>query len=101
MDGEYRGDAHRRFVLAQLEESGECKGTDSNIFFPSGSKDDVRLAEGSAKQVCKRCPVQKDCLQYALDYGEHFGVWGGHGERSRRRVAKKIAAGLITIEDAL
>ena len=104
MDGEvseYDGEAKKRFILARLEEQGECKGLDPNVFFPSGSKDDVKLAEGSAQKVCRRCPVQRECLQYAIDFGENHGVWGGHGERSRRRVAKKIAAGVITIEEAL
>lgn len=29
-----------------------------------------------AKQFCDRCPVQRECLDYSLYYGES-GVWGG------------------------
>jgi len=39
-----------------------------------------------AKQICARCPVQLECLQYALDHDERFGVWGGLSERERRRL---------------
>lgn len=30
------------------------------------------------------CPVQAECLAYALNVGEHAGVWGGTTETERR-----------------
>lgn len=40
-----------------------------------------------AKRVCGMCPVQTQCLDFAVANGERFGVWGGVTPR-RRRVAR-------------
>jgi hypothetical protein len=32
------------------------------------------------------CPVKAECLQYALDKDERFGIFGGFSERERRRM---------------
>lgn len=37
------------------------------------------------KALCRRCPIWNECLQDALDNGEH-GPWGGTVERERNRV---------------
>jgi WhiB family transcriptional regulator, redox-sensing transcriptional regulator len=52
---------------------------DRDIFFPEkgGSVHD-------AKMICNNCQVRGDCLTYALEHGERFGVWGGLSERERR-----------------
>lgn len=44
-----------------------------------------------AKKVCFNCPVRLECLQYALDHDERFGVWGGATERERRRLKRARA----------
>jgi WhiB family redox-sensing transcriptional regulator len=56
-----------------------CAQTDPEAFYPEqgGSTRD-------AKRVCLRCPVSDACLQYALDNGEQFGVWGGLSSFERR-----------------
>lgn len=41
-----------------------------------------------AKGVCGRCPVRAECLAYALEHDERFGVWGGMSERERRRLLR-------------
>lgn len=51
--------------------------------FP-GSGDEYALA--AAKKVCGRCPVRLQCLEWALDTKEPFGVLGGYSERERRRL---------------
>lgn len=35
-----------------------------------------------ARLFCAQCPVQKDCLNYSLAYGE-AGTWGGQTEEER------------------
>ncbi|QFG12288.1 WhiB family transcription factor [Arthrobacter phage Racecar] len=41
-----------------------------------------------AKAVCVTCPFKLQCLQYAYDGKERFGVWGGaSGEELRRNQA--------------
>jgi hypothetical protein len=38
------------------------------------------------------CPVQTECLAYALEHGERFGVWGGLSERARRKLQRPMVA---------
>jgi WhiB family transcriptional regulator, redox-sensing transcriptional regulator len=56
-----------------------CKGIDPDLFFP-----DRGAATGPAKAVCAGCAVRADCLEYALEASERFGIWGGMSERERR-----------------
>ena len=51
-----------------------CAQVDAGIFYPDkGDKE----AAYDAQQVCKQCVVQPECLEYALERNEPFGVWGG------------------------
>jgi len=61
-----------------------CAETDPEMFFP-----DQGEPSGPAKRVCAACQVRAECLQYALDRGERFGVWGGLSERERRVLARQ------------
>lgn len=54
---------------------------DPDLFFP-----DKGGSARSAKDACQTCPVINDCLGYALENDEHFGIWGGLSERERRRL---------------
>ena len=45
-----------------------------------------------AKNICSKCSVQKECLQYSIDnkiLGEGSGVWGGLSENERRTHVRK------------
>ena len=44
-----------------------------------------------AKAICARCPVIEECLQWALDTKERFGVLGGKSERERRKIMREAA----------
>ncbi len=60
-----------------------CAQTDPEAFFPEkgGSTRD-------AKKVCQSCEVRDECLDYALEKDERFGIWGGLSERERRRLRR-------------
>lgn len=50
-------------------------------FFPSvGARS--RLAAMNARLICSMCPVQQDCLDYAVAHNEE-GFWGGKTEAER------------------
>jgi len=65
---------------------GACRGLDPGIFFP-GPEDDYE----EALAVCRTCRVREECLQYALENRERFGIWGGTTERQRRRLMRRSA----------
>ncbi len=60
-----------------------CATTDPEAFFPEkgGSTRD-------AKRICLACDVKDQCLQYALENDERFGIYGGFSERERRRLRR-------------
>jgi len=62
---------------------GKCREVDPELFFPS---DGVGVIK--ARKVCAQCPVQAQCLEYALDNQIEHGVWGGASERERRRLLR-------------
>lgn len=66
-------------------EKARCPETDPEAFFPEKGG-----STKEAKKVCQRCPVTKECLQYALDNDERYGVWGGMSERERRRLQQGV-----------
>lgn len=60
---------------------GSCRGLNPSIFFPDRGE-----SLKPAKAVCGDCIVRDECLEYALNHGERFGIWGGASERERRRL---------------
>lgn len=68
------------------QERGVCRQVDiGDMFFP-----DKGGSTKEAKRICAVCPVAAECLQYALDHDERFGIWGGFSERERRRMKRDI-----------
>jgi WhiB family redox-sensing transcriptional regulator len=61
-----------------------CAEVDPELFFPEKGE-----SSRPAKRVCAGCEVRAECLQYALDHSERFGVWGGLSERERRELARQ------------
>nr|WP_076482142.1 WhiB family transcriptional regulator [Williamsia sterculiae] len=66
----------------QLQASCRTTGVD---FFPDhhGRRRDRDAQERDAKQICRECPVMRECLSYAIQAGEPHGVWGGTTPRER------------------
>ena len=60
-----------------------CRNTDPRIFFGATRED-----EKAAILVCATCTVRKECLAFALESRERFGVWGGSTERERRKMLR-------------
>jgi WhiB family transcriptional regulator, redox-sensing transcriptional regulator len=66
------------------QEHALCAQTDPEAFFPEKGG-----STREAKKVCMVCDVRADCLAYALEHDERFGIWGGLSERERRRMKKR------------
>jgi len=69
---------------AGWQEQALCAETDPEAFFPEKGG-----STREAKRVCLSCEVRAECLEYALENDERFGIWGGLSERERRRVKKE------------
>ena len=60
--------------------------------FGSTRRKDARdLREAKAKAICRECPVQAECLEYALGIREPHGIWGGLNEVERKAVLAQRA----------
>lgn len=61
-----------------------CRNEDPELFFPIGTSGPALLQVEQAKAVCRRCPVSAECLTWAMDRPEEYGIWGGLTEGERR-----------------
>lgn len=43
-----------------------------------------RTREDQAKEICARCGVKQECLEYAVGTKEPYGIWGGLTEIERK-----------------
>lgn len=57
-----------------------CKDYLPEVWFPD--KPDRGRAD-AALQVCKTCPVQRQCAEFAKATGSRFGVWGGTVKKTK------------------
>lgn len=77
--------------------SALCAQTDPESWFPEKGQGDRAKA---ARAVCNGnparnvppCPVREECLAYALEHDERFGIFGGVTERERRRMIRERKA---------
>ena len=60
-----------------------CDTADPDLFFPG-----PRADTSYARSVCRACPVRRQCLDYALESKQKFGIWGGMTEAQRRRIRR-------------
>ncbi|MHB8513064.1 MAG: WhiB family transcriptional regulator [Actinomycetota bacterium] len=74
------------------QEDGACRGVEPEVFFPVAEEEAWR-----AKEICGVCDVKAQCLVFALQNRERYGVWGGVTEKERidlhrRGTAQRILA---------
>lgn len=80
-------------------ELAACRSAEPELFFPISSGGAGRAEVTRAKALCARCQIREQCLDYAIDTHQAYGVWGGASEderrlivRRRRRAAERVPA---------
>jgi WhiB family redox-sensing transcriptional regulator len=71
-----------------------CRSQDPELFFPIGTTDRALAQLQRAKAVCRTCPVQAPCLDWALrsePIGQESGVAAGLSEGERRALKRRAA----------
>ncbi|MEV7389579.1 WhiB family transcriptional regulator [Streptomyces sp. NPDC091215] len=71
-----------------------CAGMDSRAFFATGHH--ARAQVNAARRVCKTCPVQPHCRDWAIQTGEYWGVWGGMSQLELRRKRRRFTSSART-----
>lgn len=69
-------------------EAAACRKEDPELFFPIGLTGPGAMQAEAAKAVCRRCPVVRECLEWALDAQMESGVCGGTTEQERRALRR-------------
>lgn len=71
-------------ATGEWAERAACRGMGPELFYPDGG-----VPPDSTKEVCRGCDVRGECLSFAMDSREKFGIWGGFGERDRNRLFRQ------------
>jgi WhiB family transcriptional regulator, redox-sensing transcriptional regulator len=76
------------------QDDAECKGLDSNIFFPEvfGDQQNGMIWE-QARKICGACSVREQCLKSELSFeqatGRRNGMWGGLTPKEREQLSRR------------
>lgn len=85
------------------QEGARCLGVGTNYYFgdeeqqPTMSIKQVR----QASKLCDVCPVYRECLRWALENNEEYGVWAGTSGRTRRKIQKVLSSGSVSVDDVV
>ena len=63
-------------------EEALCRGRNDVDFFP---EEGYKAKAPKAVAICKVCPVQQDCLEFAVENHIQYGIWGGLNYPQRKR----------------
>ena len=80
----------------EWQERGACRGIEVALFFPA-----VEHEAYEAKAICSMCPVRARCLEFALEQGERFGIWGGYTTLERKELLAERRAVELLVDDPL
>lgn len=70
--------------MTPMPEGGTCwKTRNTDLFFSDNTTDQTQ-----AKALCFECPVQFECLEYAISNNEKFGIFGGTLPSERRTIIR-------------
>jgi len=76
------------FGREEWMDEAEClQAPDPNLFFPNAATERDLIDE--ARRYCWRCPVQDECLEYALKYKISDGIFAGLLPDQRRSILRR------------
>jgi WhiB family redox-sensing transcriptional regulator len=78
------------------QQKGACRRHDPDLFFVPGDDYEAPASRAQvveAKAVCFACPVQTQCLAWALETGQCHGIWGGLTPPERRALRRTPGPG--------
>lgn len=73
---------------------GACLTADPDLFFPVATGHVAARQMTKALEICARCGVRQQCLDFAMRTGETYGIWGGTTPEERIRDRRRRAAKL-------
>ncbi len=70
-------------------EESRCAPDTAFLFHASANGWAAAQRTHEAKRICRRCPVQAECLEYALKCRIRVGVWGGLSAKERDEILQE------------
>jgi WhiB family redox-sensing transcriptional regulator len=70
---------------------GACRGEDSTLFYYDDNErgDNKENKTATAKAICGTCKVKQECLAFALQINERYGIWGGTTPEERKSIKRR------------
>jgi WhiB family redox-sensing transcriptional regulator len=65
-------------------EKARCRDEDPDLWFPIGNTGPALAQTEMAKTICRTCPVLAECLRWAIDSGQPYGIAGGATPHERK-----------------
>ncbi len=77
----------------EWQEEAACRPMDNLIFFGEEGESELerQAREAKAKAVCRTCPVQDPCLEFAMETNQKYGIWGGLTDKERASLKRRRA----------
>lgn len=67
-------------------EDANCATTDPEAFFPQPGSGNYEYSAEQLFDICARCPIKRNCLEYAVEFEHDWGIWAGTTPSQRRRM---------------
>jgi WhiB family redox-sensing transcriptional regulator len=61
-----------------------CLQFNGDLWFPEKGE-----SPAAAKLLCGRCDARAECLEFALDTNEDYGIWGGLSTAERKALRRR------------
>jgi WhiB family transcriptional regulator, redox-sensing transcriptional regulator len=75
-----------------------CLSADPDLFFPISATGPAEKQIARAKRICAGCAVRRPCLEFALDQGQMYGIWGGTTPEDRRRDRRRRRRAVVAAQ---
>jgi len=85
------------------QQQAKCLGVGNDYFF---GKDDAQMTMNisqvrRAAKLCETCPVFRECITWALENREEYGIWAGSTGKVRKNIRGMITRGEVTIPEVI
>lgn len=63
-----------------------CADTDASLFFSAGTN---QRGVDRVKAICRRCPFETECREYAIERYDEYGIWGATTFKDRAAIRRQ------------
>jgi len=78
-------------LIDDWRRAAACQDAEPELFFPVSATTASAGTVRRAKLICMSCPVQAQCLSYAMAHRQEQGIWGGLTDDERRSLRARMS----------